>query len=130
MAPKDSGRNAQVRRVNDIKNTITFIYSDLPNDIDFLRRFSECLCCWVVGDIGAGLDPKTLNDLSQVASSDLRCCERVLPCPDQTLRGEIFLRPSLAMVKIISMSRPSEGMNFVFISAHRSKVGESASETG
>jgi hypothetical protein len=88
------------------------------------------LARWVVDDIGAGLDPKTLNDLSQVASSDLSLPRAGVFRRDQILRGMILSRSSLARVKIISVSRPSEGMNLVFISGDRSKVRESASETG
>jgi hypothetical protein len=33
------------------------------NDIDFLRQFGECWCCWVVDDIGATLDLTAIKGL-------------------------------------------------------------------
>jgi hypothetical protein len=38
------------------KKYMTFIFITPMNGIDFLRRFGECCCCWVVDDIGAMLD--------------------------------------------------------------------------
>jgi hypothetical protein len=52
--PRPYGRDDGICTEADIRpNTITFIFLDPVNDIDFLRRFGECLRRWVVGDIGA-----------------------------------------------------------------------------
>jgi hypothetical protein len=39
---------------------MTFIFITAMNGIDFLRRFGECCCCWVVDDIGAMLGLTTI----------------------------------------------------------------------
>ena len=57
---------ASVRRPTSVPNAITSIFLGPVNDIDFLRRFGECSRRWVVGDIGAAIDIKTVNDFSQV----------------------------------------------------------------
>ena len=57
------------------RNTIAYIFLGPLNDIDFLRRYGECSCCWVVDGIGATIDIKTVNDsFADVASAiaDLR----------------------------------------------------------
>jgi hypothetical protein len=48
---------------------ITFIFFEATNGIDFLRRNREYLLRWVVGDIGATIDIKTVMNLSQALRS-------------------------------------------------------------
>src|ERR1700694_471371 len=76
--------------VNSVRNTITFIFLGLRNDIDFLRRYGECWHRWVVGGIGATIDIKTTNNLfagMRFATADpagryfsvvIKCCRGVI----------------------------------------------------
>jgi hypothetical protein len=42
---------------------ISFLFLANPISIDFLRRFGECLNRWVVADIEAAIDVKTVEDI-------------------------------------------------------------------
>jgi hypothetical protein len=42
---------------------ISFISTGSINGIDFIRRIGECYTCWVVGDIGAALELKAIEEV-------------------------------------------------------------------
>ena len=42
---------------------ISFISIGSINGIDFIRRIGECYTCWVVGDIGAALELKAIEEV-------------------------------------------------------------------
>ena len=75
------------------RNTITYIFLGLLNDIDFLRRYGECSRCWVVDGIGATIDIKTVNDsFADVASAIADPASRYFRIVIKYCRGVISLR--------------------------------------